>query len=189
MRRLGDIKWLAFQIYHIGPTFGYFEHGLLSVLEGRGARSWWGWRGREGADRPGRAGGKAGRAAETWWATQAFCSPPSVCCGFGIEAKGTLPVVRSQSQGKAAQSCLRSLLLCRDIIAWQIKYPNIWLYEYWAKVFKYIMKMALIEQTSESHELKATHLYVKCDSCIHEDCFSKEPGTLKGVPFNNCSKV
>lgn len=103
MRRLGDIKWLSFQMYHIGPTFGHFEHGLLSVLEGRGARWRWGRREIEGADRPGRAERKAGRAAETWWAMRAFCSPPSVCCGLARKAKGTSPVLCSRSQGEAAR--------------------------------------------------------------------------------------
>lgn len=50
------------------------------------------------------------------------------------------------------------------------------------------MKMVLIEQTSESQKLKATHLYVKYDSCINEDRFSKEAGTLRQVLSNNCFK-
>lgn len=51
------------------------------------------------------------------------------------------------------------------------------------------MKMVLIEQTFESHKLKATHLYVKYDSCINGDRLSKEPGTLKWVLFNNFSDL
>lgn len=57
----------------------------------------------EKADRPGRPERKAGRAAETWWAMQAFCSLPSVCCGLGSKAKGTSPVLCSLSQSEAAR--------------------------------------------------------------------------------------
>lgn len=48
------------------PESGELLSGEEEARRGRGSGPW-------------RAGEKAGGTAETWWATQAFCSPPSVC--------------------------------------------------------------------------------------------------------------
>lgn len=125
MRRLGDIKWLSFQLYHIGPTFGHFEHGLLSVLEGRGARWRWGQRGGEGADRPGRAERKAEEQLKHGGPCGPFVLLHLCAAVWGVKPKARhlycAPRARARQQG--SPSCLRhgSLPLCRGIIAWQRK--------------------------------------------------------------------
>lgn len=71
---------------------------------------------------PWRVGEKAGGTAETWWATQAFCSPPSVSCGFGRGAKTRYLYCASQSWGTAAGPASHRGLAYNAgaIIAWQV---------------------------------------------------------------------
>lgn len=71
---------------------GCFERGPLSVAERWGGS----------LQRRRRAGERAGGTAETWWATRALCSPPSVCWELGVEPGEHYLYCASRSPGAAA---------------------------------------------------------------------------------------
>lgn len=137
MRGLRDNKSLSFQLYHIGPTLGVFWAWPFVHESGKGTL-WRGVESREGAD-PGRLGRRLEGQLKHGGPCRPFVLHHLCAVVLGVEPKERYLYCASRELGCGRQSCLRNKGLTyndRAIIAWQINYWNIWLYEYWVKFFK-----------------------------------------------------